>query len=109
MSASRGFKPITGIPASDADLEAFAARRGVPSLQAPETIVAPSEMPPPPKPITPTGRLTLELPATLRGELRMRAATEACTARYLVMKALKAAGFHIEDADLVADARRTIP
>ena len=35
MSTLRNFKPIGGVPASDADLEAFAARRGIPSLQHP--------------------------------------------------------------------------
>lgn len=107
MSTERGFKPIAGVPASDADLDAFAARRGVPTLQTPETLLAPSEPPPRPKLPTPLSRLTLELPAYLCTELRLRAASETCSARYLVMMALRDAGYRIEDADLVADARRT--
>lgn len=107
MSAERGFKPIGGIPASDAELDAFAARKGIPSLQAPETIPMTSGKPQEAKAATPLSRLTLELPVYLCTELRLRAASETCSARYLVMNALKEAGYRIDDADLVADARRT--
>lgn len=106
MSTLRNFKPIGGVPASDADLEAFAARRGIPSLQHPGFPVVTSEASQKAKPSAPVGRLTLELPVYLCTEMRMRAATETCSARYLVMKALKDAGFRVDDADLVADARR---
>ncbi|MEZ5773693.1 MAG: hypothetical protein R3D33_02965 [Hyphomicrobiaceae bacterium] len=107
MSAAQRFKPIGGVPASDADLEAFAVRRGIPSLKAPESILAPPEAPQRANPSTPLGRLTLELPVYLCTEIRMRAASETCSARYLVMKALKEAGFRIDEADLITDARRT--
>ena len=104
MSASRGFKPLTGIPASDAELEDFAARRGMPTLRPIEPAL---EKPPAtPSPAAPTARLTIELPDYLANELRLRAAQDRCSARYLITQALKLAGYTVADADLVADGRR---
>ena len=48
----------------------------------------------------------MELPAYLSDAVNIRAAQERASARYLVMKGLKAIGFEIDDADMAPDARR---
>ncbi len=45
------------------------------------------------------------LPGYLSKELKLKAVTDDVSVRFLVMKALKADGFHIEDADLIEDGR----
>ena len=52
-----------------------------------------------------TTRKTYELPTYLAQELRIRAAAEGVTERYLLLRALKQAGFDVCDRDLVVDRR----
>jgi len=53
---------------------------------------------------TPLKRLAVELPAYLVDDIHERAL--GSTARYVVLDALKKAGFHVAAADLVQDGRR---
>jgi hypothetical protein len=107
MTTQRGFKPIMGVPATDAQIDAFAATRGVPTLHlaepAPTPIQAAAEIPPK----SPTARLTLELPEYLVDILRNQAAHNKCSTRYLVLLALQKDGYKVDDADLFRDARRS--
>lgn len=45
------------------------------------------------------------LPSYLSKDLKMKAVTDDVSVRFLVMKALRADGFHIDDADLIEDGR----
>jgi hypothetical protein len=59
-----------------------------------------------PEPRTPIASLRIEVPAYLDDELTQKAAVQRVTKQYLVLTALRLAGYHIEDADLVADKRK---
>ncbi len=101
MTTARNFAPITGVPASDEAIDAFAARRGIPALAL--TPPAPIQA------LTPTSattRFTLNLPQYLAEELRIRAVKDRCATRFLFLKALRDAGFTIEDADMLVDGRK---
>jgi hypothetical protein len=50
--------------------------------------------------------LRIEVPEYLDRALALKAAEQRVTKQYLVLSALKEAGFRIEDQDLVADKRR---
>ena len=50
--------------------------------------------------------LSLEVPEYLARELKVKAATEAVTVRYLVLSALAAAGYRVDDDELEEDGRR---
>lgn len=50
--------------------------------------------------------LRLVIPAYLDNQLTQIAASKRVTKRYLILKALSEAGYHIEKEDLVADKRR---
>lgn len=54
----------------------------------------------------PLASLRIEVPAYLDDELTQKAAAQRVTKQFLVLTALRQAGYHIEDADLVADKRR---
>jgi hypothetical protein len=56
-----------------------------------------------PPPTTPLESLRLDLPDYLVRALRVKCAEDKVTNAYLVMKALAADGWHIEEADLVRD------
>jgi hypothetical protein len=62
--------------------------------------------PAPDAPRTPLASLRIEVPAYLDDELTQKAAAQRVTKQFLVLTALRQAGYHIEDADLVADKRR---
>ena len=49
----------------------------------------------------------LDLPDYLRLALKIRAAEQGVSARYLIMRALQADGFKIDEADMIEDGRRT--
>ena len=53
----------------------------------------------------PTVKKTFALPDYVARQLRLRAAKEGVTERYLLLKALAAAGIEVQDADLVKDGR----
>jgi hypothetical protein len=57
-------------------------------------------------PRPPLASLRIEVPAYLDNELTQKAAAQRVTKQFLVLTALRQAGYHIEDADLVADKRR---
>ena len=110
MSTSRGFKPLAGIAASDADLDAFAARKGVPALNhaAPAPTVT-AQAPSPLALIKPPAvlrRVTLDLPEYVVDQLHDRARAARCTTRHVVMTALKSTGVQINDDDMISDGRR---
>jgi hypothetical protein len=50
--------------------------------------------------------LRIEVPAYLDDELTQRAAAQRVTKQFLVLTALRQAGYHIRDADIVADKRK---
>ncbi len=52
-------------------------------------------------------KLTVELPGYLMDAIKRDALDKRVSARHVVMLALQAAGFNIEDADLIPDARRS--
>jgi hypothetical protein len=51
--------------------------------------------------------LRIEVPVYLDDELTREAAAKRVTKQYLVLTALRQAGYRIDDADLVADKRKT--
>jgi hypothetical protein len=54
----------------------------------------------------PVASLRIEVPVYLDDELTREAASKRVTKQYLVLTALRAAGYRIDDADLVADKRK---
>jgi hypothetical protein len=54
----------------------------------------------------PLASLRIEVPAYLDDELTQKAASQRVTKQYLVLTALRQAGYHIEDTDIVADKRK---
>ncbi len=55
---------------------------------------------------TPLASLRIEVPEYLDRELALKAAEQRVTKQYLVMRALRDAGYRVEDQDLVADKRK---
>jgi hypothetical protein len=55
---------------------------------------------------TPLASLRIEVPTYLDNELTQKAAAQRVTKQYLVLTALRHAGYRIDDADLVADKRK---
>jgi hypothetical protein len=134
MSQSRPvFRPITPPEqVSDAELADFATSKGVPTMVNPPAQTpaaapqiaqdAPSQGPRPPpgqkasrvkKPApasnsTSDVKLSVRIPDYVSRELNIRAASERCTARHLVLHGLQAIGFAIKDSDLNPDERRII-
>jgi hypothetical protein len=62
--------------------------------------------PPQSEPVPPLASLRVEVPAYLDDELTQKAAAQRVTKQFLVLTALRQAGYHIRDADLVADKRK---
>ena len=54
----------------------------------------------------PLASLRIEVPDYLDRELALKAVDQRVTKQYLVMKALQAAGYKLDDADLVEDKRK---
>jgi hypothetical protein len=50
--------------------------------------------------------LSIEVPDYLARELRVKAATDTVTVRYLVLSALVAAGYRVDECELEEDGRR---
>ena len=61
---------------------------------------------PPPVARAPVASLRIEVPVYLDDELTREAAERRVTKQYLVLTALRSAGYRIDDADLVADKRK---
>ena len=55
---------------------------------------------------SPTKRLSVDIPDYLRAELRKKAADSENTIKYIICRALKKDGFHVEVRDLIEDGRR---
>lgn len=108
MSTMRDFKPLGTVTASDADLDAFVARKRVPTLNhsplAQPTVVAIPR--PVAKPVAVMRRVTLDLPDYVVDQLHDRARAGRCTTRHVVMTALSVAGVTINDDDMISDGRR---
>jgi hypothetical protein len=64
---------------------------------------APIEQPKPPLALA---SLRIEVPEYLDRELALKAAEQRVTKQFLVMKALQAAGYRLDEADLVEDKRK---
>jgi hypothetical protein len=54
----------------------------------------------------PVASLRIEVPTYLDDELTQKAAAKRVTKQFLVLTALKQAGYHIDDVDIVADKRK---
>jgi len=110
MSTSRGFKPLASIAASDAELDAFVARKGVPALNHSVPAPAVTAQAPSPlalvKPSAVLRRVTLDLPEYVVDQLHDRARSARCTTRHVIMTALQEAGVSINDDDMISDGRR---
>ncbi len=113
--SKRQFKPLQSVEPSDVDLEAFAERRGMPSLKAvrkePENaaqfVSDNNEAPAPVSQSTaPTTRVAFEAPIYLSDQLKRRALDQRCSTRFIVLQALREAGFEIKDEDMITDGRR---
>jgi hypothetical protein len=55
------------------------------------------------EPLSPLESLRIDLPDYLARELRVRCAEEKVTNAYIIMQALRNAGYHIQEKDLVRD------
>jgi hypothetical protein len=63
-------------------------------------------MPIPPVTRAPVASLRIEVPVYLDNALTREAAEKRVTKQYLVLTALRAAGYRVDDGDLVADKRK---
>jgi hypothetical protein len=54
----------------------------------------------------PVASLRIEVPTYLDDELTQKAAAQRVTKQFLVLTALRQAGYHIDDVDIVADKRK---
>ena len=103
MSARPQFMPLALTEATDEQIEAFAARKGMPTLLRPA--------PEPVKPVVQAEvkqlrRISLNLPEYVARQLQNRAFENRCTVRHMIMASLKKDGIDIEDADMIEDGRR---
>ena len=132
MTSRPNFRQIaTPLDVSDAALEKLNDTLGVPSLVNPaarrremeQNLALDASKPAPVPSPTPRSekrtatsrkpgrshrevRMAVDVPEYLRDAVNVRAATERCTARHLVMQGLQALGFEIEATDLVVDGRQ---
>jgi hypothetical protein len=92
-------------PADDATIEENSRRLG--SEWGASTSLRTEGAPPPQEASrTPLASLRIEVPSYLDDELTQKAASLRVTKQFLVLTALRSAGYHIEEADLVADRRK---
>lgn len=95
-----------------AGADEFAATVGLPSLRPVATMWRASEPPPAPMAISepparePTEEFKVTVPRYLNRQLAALAAERRVTKQYLVLEALRAAGYRLDDADLHEDGRR---
>jgi hypothetical protein len=71
-----------------------------------QTSLTPRPEPEAERPKVPLASLRIEVPDYLDRELALKAVDQRVTKQYLVMKALQAAGYKVDDADLVEDKRK---
>ena len=103
MNTRPQFKPLDLAQATDEQIEAFAARKGMPTLVRPATEPVKSIVDAEAKQLR---RISLNLPEYVARQLQNRAFESRCTVRHMIMTALKKDGIDIEDADMVEDGRR---
>lgn len=103
MSAKLQFKPIGMVEASDEQIEAFAARKGMPTLVRAQAEQASQAQQLNPNTIR---RVALNLPDYITSQLQTRALQQRCTTRHIIMMALRKDGIEINDTDMVTDGRR---
>jgi hypothetical protein len=96
-------KAIQPMPAADDEAIEENSRKLGSQWGASTSLGKPAEAGPARAPVV---SMRIEGPDYLDEELRIRAAKEGVTKAYLVLKALKDAGYRIEDADLVPDKRK---
>lgn len=100
------FRPIAGpLDVDDAALDRVNSQLGVPTMTKPAALPQPALAGSLPERAAPE-KLTIELPRYLADAIRRAAAEQRTTARHLVILALRAQGFEVDDADLVPDGRR---
>jgi hypothetical protein len=99
----------------DERIEARAAAKGIPTLVSPDiqpidVSQTASAMPGPSQERgTPRSRMKsskMEFPDYLMHALKQRALDDNCSVRFLLLQALRASGFTIDDADMIEDGRR---
>ena len=114
MNNPRTFKPMNLQKFKEA-VEQVAAEDNVPSLTFPagegDTAQLPSDKPRRPRAVrkatpAPITRVAVDLPNYLVEAIRKQAAEENVTKRFLYLKAFRAAGFTIQDVDMMEDGRR---
>jgi hypothetical protein len=71
-----------------------------------QTSLTPTPKPEAERTKVPLASLRIEVPDYLDRELALKAVDQRVTKQYLVMKALQAAGYKLDDADLVEDKRK---
>ena len=91
--------------------QSYGAHAQIPPARRPAASRPAEPAPPPPAP-APSNRpryasFRVDLPEYLDQELTMRSARERATKTYLIMDALRQAGYAVKPEDLVADRRRT--
>lgn len=110
-SSTPDFKPVE-IDELDRKLAETAARKRIPTLTSPESLVVKGgavadAVGPVPRSTTARRKpLSLEVPDYLATELKIRAARDSVTVRHLVLTALVDAGYDIKAVDMDEDGRR---
>jgi hypothetical protein len=101
-------KPFLSINDDDVDakLEQLAADKGVGKMEKPRAAGDGAGEGTASEPTAESSKINFEGPAYLATALKIKAAQERTSVRYLIMKALRASGFEINDADMVEDGRR---
>lgn len=97
-------------------VDAFSQSRNIPSMVYPESTVTGEGASSPVATAPPTAvalppprriqRIPVELPQYVVDDIKRRALDGRCSARHIVMRALRAYGVHIADDDMVEDGRR---
>ena len=109
MSDATGkFQPVE-IDELDDKLMETAARKRIPSLNATEVIAGEGEVPPDNRPkaqTAPRKALSIDVPDYVATRLKVDAAEQGVTVRFLVLSAIVDAGYEIKAVDIEEDGRR---
>jgi hypothetical protein len=104
----RPFMPLS-IAVDDEKLEQLAREKGVGKFEQPPAVdsragegAQPAEVMEPPD----VSKINFEAPHYLATALKIHAARERTSVRHVILKALRAGGFAINDADMIEDGRR---
>jgi hypothetical protein len=116
-------RPASVIPIQPIDFdvaervtETFAKQRNIPTMAFPLTSsgegqgttppVTPQVVAVEPAPRSEMRRMSLDLPSYVFDDIRQRALDGKCSARFVILKALRSAGIHIKEDDMAVDGRR---